>query len=248
MKKRPIIGIAGNVLTTPNHPFGEYWRSYVNEDYITSVLDAGGVPFIIPINNDESVIVTQMNHIDGIIMTGGDNDVNPELYGQELSEKTDTPLPRRDYFDCNIEKLARKMKKPSLFICRGHQIAAVNNGGSLYQDLSLAPGITLQHHHHPSPDYPAHIIHIDTESTLFDILQKEEIWVNSFHHQLVKDVPQGYKVVARAPDGCIEAMEPIHPDFFYLSTQWHPEMMAAKNNEDMKKIFQRLIFEAKKTL
>lgn len=243
MNKKPIIGITGNVLTIPGHPFGEYWRSYVNEDYVTSVLKAGGIPYIIPIVDDEDVIEAQLDHVDGMIMSGGDNDIQPSLYGQELKEKTVDPYPRRDYFDFILAKLSKKKKKPSVFICRGHQVATVSNGGSLYQDVSYAPGITLKHHLHPSPDYPAHLVDIDPESLLYDVLGKEKIWVNSFHHQLVKDVPEGYKVCAVAPDGCIEAIESEKPEYFYLSIQWHPEMMAAKGNEDMIKIFERLIKE-----
>lgn len=246
MSKKPIIGIAGNVLTIPDHPFGEYWRSYVNEDYVTSVLNAGGVPYIIPIVDDEDVIEMQLDHIDGLVISGGDNDIEPSLYGQDLKEKTLDPLPRRDHFDFTLARLAKEKRKPSLFICRGHQVAAVSNGGSLFQDVSYAEGITLKHHHHPSPDYPAHLVEIEKDSQLFDILQQEKIWVNSFHHQLVKDVPKDFKVVARAPDGCIEAIEPKKPECLYLSIQWHPEMMAAKGNEDMRKIFKRLIEEASK--
>ncbi len=244
MNKKPIIGIAGNVITIPGDPFDKFWRSYVNEDYVTSVLKAGGVPYVIPIVDDETVIEIQLDHVDGIIMSGGDNDIQPSLYGQERKEKTQDPNPRRDFFDFNLEKMAKKKKKPSLYICRGHQVAAVSNGGSLYQDVSYAPDITLKHHGHPRPDYPAHSVDIDPESFLFDILGKDKFMVNSFHHQLVKDVPDGYKVCAVAPDGCIEAIEPEKQASFYLSIQWHPEMMAARGDEDMIKIFERLIQES----
>lgn len=246
MNKKPIIGIAGNTLSIPDHPFGEYWRSYVNEDYVISVLRAGGVPYILPIIDDKEVIQAQLENVDGLIISGGDNDINPKLYGQKLEKETVSPNDKRDFFDFHLAALAKKMKKPSLFICRGHQVATIENGGTLYQDVSYAPNITIKHHNNPSPDYPAHMVDIDKDSFLFDILQKDKVWVNSFHHQLVKDVPQGYKVTALAPDGCIEAIEPIKRDCFYLSLQWHPEMMAAKGNEDMKKIFTRLIEEANK--
>ena len=177
VNKKPIIGIAGNILTMPDHPFGIYWRAYVNEDYVTAVINAGGVPYIIPIVDDEEVIKTQLEHVDGLIISGCDNDVNPALYGEEQQEKTFEPYPKRDHFDMCLERMARAMKKPSLFVCRGHQLAAVSNGGSLYQDVSYAPHITLKHHHHPSPDFPAHLVDIDRNSQLFDIVQKEKIWV-----------------------------------------------------------------------
>ena len=46
--------------------------------------------------------------------------------------------------------------------------------------------------------------------------------VNSRHHQAVKDVAQGFKVVATAPDGVIEAIEDPAARFC-LGVQWHPE-------------------------
>ncbi len=244
MNKKPIIGIAGNVITFQGDHFENFWRCSVSEDYVKSVLKAGGVPYIMPIVDDEEVIEIQLDHVDGMIITGGDNDIQPSLYGQEEKEKTESPHPERDFFDFRLERLAKKMKKPSLFICRGHQVAAVSNGGSLYQDVSYAPGITLKHHHHPRPDYPAHKVDIDPKSLLFDVLGKETFMVNSFHHQLVKDVPEGFKVCAVAPDGCIEAIEPEKQESFYLSIQWHPEMMAARGDEEMIKIFERLIQES----
>ncbi|MGL5898921.1 MAG: gamma-glutamyl-gamma-aminobutyrate hydrolase family protein, partial [Lactobacillaceae bacterium] len=50
--KKPIIGISANILKDQSGSFAGYQRAYVNEDYVISVLKNGGVPFIIPINQN----------------------------------------------------------------------------------------------------------------------------------------------------------------------------------------------------
>lgn len=45
---KPIIGISGSVIIDDGGIFPGYHRSYVNEDYVDSVVQNGGVPYIIP--------------------------------------------------------------------------------------------------------------------------------------------------------------------------------------------------------
>ncbi len=142
-------------------------------------------------------------------------------------------------------KIAKDLKKPTLCICRGHQVSAVASEGTLHQDLSYTLNSTFEHDQYSTPDFPAHQIKIAKESLLYDILRKEELWVNSFHHQVIKDMPKGFKVTGTSTDGIIEAIEYENPEYFFLSVQWHPEMMAARGNEDMLKLFKRLIKESK---
>lgn len=244
-KRKPIIGISSNVMTEENGRFEDYWKSYVNEDYVTSVLKAGGVPFIIPIVDNEEVIREQVKNVDAIIFSGGDADVNPALYGEDILPKSSTPNERRDWFDLRLAKIVKELKKPTLNVCRGHQIANVFRGGTLHQDISYAYDIHLKHDQCSTPDFLAHEIKIQKDSLLYDILKKDAVWVNSFHHQIIKDVPETLKVSAVATDGAIEAIEYKNPEYFFLSVQWHPEMMTACGNEDMLKIFKRLINETK---
>ncbi len=246
-KKKVVIGISGSLILDPIKRFKNYWISYVNEDYVTSVVKAGGVPYIIPIIDDEEIIKEQIINIDGIIFSGG-LDINPLEYGEKLLNKCGEIDNRRDKFDFKLAKIVKELKKPTLCICRGHQVNAVLNEGVLYQDLSYASytkNNTLEHDQYSTPDFPAHKIKIAKESLLYNILRKEELWVNSFHHQAIKDMPKGFKVTATSSDGIIEAIEYENQDYFFLSVQWHPEMMAARDNEYMLKLFKRLIKESK---
>jgi putative glutamine amidotransferase len=50
--------------------------------------------------------------------------------------------------------------------------------------------------------------------------------VNSFHHQAIDRIGVGLEIVARAPDGIVEAV--VMPGRrFVLGVQWHPELMFA---------------------
>ena len=49
-----------------------------------------------------------------------------------------------------------------------------------------------------------------------------EMEVNSAHHQAVEKVAPGLRVVARASDGIVEAVEMTDRGFF-IGFQWHPE-------------------------
>ena len=238
--KRKIVGITGGLIPDMSEGFRGHMKSCVNDDYITSVLDAGGIPFVIPVNTDEEVIREQLKHIDALIISGGD-DVNPQEYGEEQLLKNGVPNVERDKFDLTLIKIAKEMKIPTLAICRGLQAANVAFGGTLYQDLSYAENVTIKHDQEGSPETPSHKIEVNEKTLLHDIMGEKEIWVNSFHHQGVKDLAEIFTVSAKSSDGLIEAFEYKEEKYFFLAVQWHPEMMAAKGNEAMAKIFERLL-------
>ena len=64
---------------------------------------------------------------------------------------------------------------------------------------------------------------------------EKELLVNSFHHQAIKEPAPEFITTATAPDGINEAME--HPEKEIFSVQWHPEAMAANDDEQMLKLF-----------
>ena len=244
--KRPIIGILANLSIDKNVRFKNYWQSFVNEDYVTSVVKAGGIPYIIPVVCDRDIMIEQIKYVDAIIFSGGDADIDPKFYNEKIIPECHKPNNKRDFFDLCVAKIVQELKKPTLHVCKGHQVLNVSLGGSLYQDLTcIKSGEILDHDSYLEPDSLVHKVSISKDSILYDILQKDEIWVNSFHHQCIKDMPKTLKVVARAEDGVVEAIEYENSEYFCLSLQWHPEMLTARDCGDMLKIFKRLVKEAK---
>lgn len=183
---------------------------------------------------DESAIRTQIELVDGIILSGG-WDVNPLLYDEEPSGLLQFIYPERDAFELKVIKIAYELNKPILGICRGMQILNVAFGGSLYQDLSHYSASSLQHVQKARRYEPSHTVEIVRSTQLHKIFGTDVIMANSFHHQAIKAIAPGFQVSAKARDGVIEAFEKPGKHFI-VGVQWHPEMMA-RFHPDMLKIF-----------
>ena len=241
MSKKPIIGISSSVIVDDSGNFAGYKRAYVNKDYVDAVVRAGGVPLIIPFTTDKEVIISQVQVIDALILSGG-HDVSPYNYGQEPNPKLGETFPQRDQFDFQLIQYAMEENKPILGICRGIQIINTYFGGSLYQDLSDFENKVIMHNQAKNPQLPTHTVTIERNSKLFEIFKEEKLLTNSFHHQAVKEVGKGLAVTARTSDGIIEAIE--HRDYpFLIAIQWHPEMLH-KSVAKMNLIFSALIVTA----
>ena len=141
----------------------------------------------------------------GLYVPGG-VDVDPKYYHEDI----DGTLEHYDWMD-ELDMAAidafHKAGKPILGICRGQQIINVFFGGTLYQDI-------------PGHSGEWHSVKVKEGSFIDDIYHRERLEVNSWHHQAVKDVAEGFEVVAMSDDGIIEALK---RDNIY-TVQWHPEM------------------------
>lgn len=220
--KKPVIGISGSEMRDSSGSFAGYRRSYVNQDYVDAVIKNGGVPYIIPFNEDEEVIKAQMSHVQGLILSGG-HDVDPHLYREEPLPKLGQTWPARDKFDLLLLKLAEEAGMPILGICRGFQLINVAHGGSLYQDISYRTGTTLKHDQVSTPSLPTHGMHAESGSHLAKVLGETDFLVNSFHHLLAKDIAPDLIASAKASDGVVEGLENAAGNL--LAVQWHPEML-----------------------
>lgn len=240
--RKPIIGISGGIMIDEGGKTPGYERAVINDDYIQSVVLSGGVPLMLPIVYDETLVRRQVEVIDALILSGG-IDVNPILYGEEPRERLGTISPKRDKFDMTLIKVALELNKPILGICRGHQILNVANGGSLYQDLSYIEGCYIKHSQGSAPTIATHTVDITPGTKLYHIIG-DKVITNSFHHLAVKEVAPGFRIVALAKDGVVEAIEK-EGNGFVLGIQWHPERNASEDPM-MLKIFEALVNEAKK--
>lgn len=240
--KKPIIGISGSMIQEQSGAFAGYPHAYVNQDYVTSVIKNGGVPFIIPVNQDLTVIKRQVDQIDGLILTGG-HDVDPHNYHEEPLPKLEATWPARDKFEFTLIKLSCQKTIPILGICRGIQIINTYYGGSLYQDSSYRPKTTYRHNQVVNPPQVTHTVKLEPNSKLAQIFGSSKFLVNSFHHQLINQLAPNFKATAHAGDGVIEGIEA--QDYPYLiGIQWHPEMLHNSEPQMNQKIFGSLIKQA----
>ena len=244
--KTPVIGISA---------YSEDGQCRVNMTYVNSVRMAGGVPLVIPVTSDPAQIDAVLSVVDGILMTGGEDFDPLKWFGEEPVRGLGEVVPARDDYDVKLVRGAVAKGIPVLGICRGEQLLAVAFGGSLWQDIpSQVPSSFVKHRQSPTTGtIGTHSIDIVKGSLLAQVLGREKAVVNSFHHQAIKDVPKGFKVVATAADGIIEAVERVgklagYPDggAMILGVQFHPEVITNGGNPEFLPIFKKLVEEAGK--
>lgn len=219
---RPIIGIACGHEAKEGRD-----RYYVNTVNIRMVAENGGVPVLLPNPFDEDKLKAALDMVDGLYLPGG-VDVDPHLYGEEPLAGMGSFDPDWDAVDVVLAQAALERNMPILGICRGMQVLNVAAGGTLYQDIpSQVPGALK--HSQKGPRWAAsHAVELDGESRLAKTLGATELRINSYHHQAVKDVAPGFRSVANAPDGVIEAIESTQHRYA-VGVQWHPELMVERD-------------------
>jgi len=224
--KKPIIGIAPQFDTAQIQ--ARWIRLHISTTYFDAIAKAGGIPVMLPLQDNEEDLERVAEALDGILLAGG-NDISPMLYGENVLEECGDITPIRDDSELLLAKFAYKKSIPTLGICRGCQVINVAMGGTLYQDI---PSQVSRHHEkiiHSqktiSPEHPIHRVNISKDSRLYDCFGKDSIMVNSLHHQAAKKVPPSLLASALAEDGLVEAVEGVAMDRFFLGVQWHPEMM-----------------------
>lgn len=232
-----VIGISTNFLTVESGKFLGMERVFVNKDYVEAVEKAGGIPLLLPPVCNEASVARYVGLCDGFILSGG-NDMNSLFYQTE-------PHPMQGNFSSVLDKAQLmltheilKTDKPLLAICRGAQLLNVALGGTLYQDMSEVPFPVIQHSQLGYRAEPIHTVDIVADSIPGKLLGCR-LEVNSFHHQSVKDLGKGLRVVATAPDGIVEAVQ-LDSKPFVVGIQWHPEMMAL-NSDSMLPLFRALV-------
>ena len=223
----PLIGITGNY---------EDLTCKLGQGYYQSVVAAGGIPIVIPPVVDKDILVGTLERIDALILSGG-SDINPLFAGEEPLRGLHGINQKRDLPELMIAQLAYNRQIPILGICRGIQTLAVALGGRIWQDINEKT--TMKHSQDADRSEQTHSVGIEKDSLLYGIYGQEQLLVNSFHHQAVRDAGPKFRVVGKSPDHIIEAMEssefkPI------IGVQWHPECL-----EEGLPLFQWLVEEAK---
>ena len=236
---KPVIGI------TTNHSINTYGQPLVllQQSYVKAILQAGGVPVLIP-----SLVATDgwdalYARLDGILFSGG-GDIGLEHAPGDPHPRIDDVDPERDSVELKMLNAAASDGKPFLGICRGCQVMNVALGGTLYTHIPDQLPNALDH------SYPGnmrtvlvHQVKIEEGTHVAEIFGEPIIKVNSLHHQGIKEVPPSVRVAGYAPDGLVEAIElPQHP--FGLAVQWHPEWLT--DQEGTRNMFRKFIQAAEK--
>ena len=238
--KQPFIGI-----TTTRREADERSKISCQENYIRSILTAGGIPLLIPLGLSLEQRTRIVEQLDGIMLTGG-GDIHPRYFNGKSHSTVYGIIPDRDELEVSLVNLAMQHHKPLLGICRGCQVMNVALGGTLITDIPTQFNGSINHSTSDDNPWPtiAHSVNIVEKSRLAKIISEQQIEVNSRHHQAVEKVAPGTIVSAVSPDGLIEGIEAIdHP--FCIGVQWHPEGMPSDPNA--KELFAAFV-EAARTM
>ncbi len=237
---KPVIGITldeEEKTTYSNYP----WYA-ARKNYSDSIVKSGGVSVFLP--NNPSSINKYLSIINGLVITGGDFDIDPKIYGQNIQSSKVSIKENRTDFEFKLTKQALKKDIPILGICGGHQLINVIFGGTLIQHIPDALDTKINHEQTNPRNEASHFINIKKGTKLFNIVKSKKMFVNSAHHQAVNRL--GRKLVASAfsDDGVIECIE--SNDYSYcVGVQWHPEFLIDKKDIS---IFKSLIDSAKKKI
>ncbi len=189
--------------------------------YLDAIRESGGVPIIFPLKGDVEQIEQICKMCDGFLLTGG-HDVDPKLYGSEVSARCGLPNIERDRLERVVFDYAVANDRPLFGICRGIQLINAFCGGTLYQDLPTERPEGVNHQMTPPYDRPIHKVQIVAPSPLYDLLEVKELNVNSYHHQAVRDLAPNLEAMAISEDGLVEAIY-MPRRRFIQAVQWHPE-------------------------
>jgi putative glutamine amidotransferase len=221
---------------------------WLNKSYVDAVENAGGIPVLIPVVTSLKKAQLYLSIIDGLILSGGDFDIDPALYGEKPVPQLGTLKPGRTIMEMGLLKGALIIGLPTLGVCGGHQAINVAFGGSLWQDIPSQIPSAIKHSQSPEPSTkPAHEVSVVPGSLLADIVGgKPVLQVNSTHHQCVKKLGRGLASSSIAPDGLVESVELEKRDArFLLGVQWHPERLCG-SDETSARIFRKLVASSAK--
>ena len=213
--KKPWIGIPARY-----HEKSEYIGQI--RHYLDAVLWAGGLPLLIPSTTDPDITREYVQQVQGLLLPGSPNDIDPGKYGEKPHAKLGKLHAEREATDFTILDLAEQKHVPVLGICFGVQSINVHRGGSLVQDIPSLVSNPLVHDE-DDPNPPArHLVRLTRDSLIARLTGRSEMEVNSYHHQSVQRPGKDLRVAAVSPDGVIEALEDT-TGRFVVGVQWHPE-------------------------
>jgi putative glutamine amidotransferase len=231
---KPLIGISTNQSKNIHgHP-----TVLLMQSYIDAILQAGGVPVLIPSMIHEDGWDVLYSRLEGILFSGG-GDISLEHFSGEPHPRIDDIDLQRDSVELKMIQAAAEDGKPFLGICRGCQVMNVALGGTLYTHIPDQLPNALDH------SYPGnmrtvlvHEVKIEEGMRIAEVMGEPILQVNSLHHQGLKDIAPSLRVAGISPDGLVEAVElPDHP--FALAVQWHPEWLT--DQEPTRNLFRKFV-------
>jgi putative glutamine amidotransferase len=222
MHYKPLIGLNADyraaVSDSPAYAF-------LATGYFDRIMDAGGIPVIVPPFDNDADFTSVLDVLHGFIMVGG-QDLDPRRDGFMLHPTVRPLASRREKSDRTLMQLIAQRRLPVFGIGVGMQLLNVQQGGNLFLHIPEDLPGALPHKDPHDPGH-RHGLEVAPGSLMERVYGDGEIRVNSMHHMAVDEVAPGFSATARCPDGVVEAIESSMEDWFAFGTQFHPEANSA---------------------
>jgi putative glutamine amidotransferase len=256
---RPLIAVTATQRPTTDWDGGvSLVQVRISAQYAEAIYRAGGYPLVAPTFTGhgpryvsgrgwpeerpkgllalKNAAESLMASFSGLLLTGG-GDV---LLTEEPDAPSDRAMDRdRDFWEAALFEAARRLNRPILGVCRGVQLINVCLGGSLWDDIpSEIPG-AIPHRQKTQRHNVSHKVIFEPNSQIAAIYGRDDLMVNSGHHQAIKDLAPGLLVSGRSEDGVIEAVE-LSGEPLVIGAQWHPEALIGEDPVHME-LFKALV-------
>jgi putative glutamine amidotransferase len=222
MPRYPLV-----VVTATTRTDDGVLRVRLSTAYLQALEAVAVTPIVVPPFSPDAGRNGQVDAIldvaQGLVLTGGE-DVDPKHFGAVRHQKLGTVHGARDLTEIALLHGARDRGLPVLAICRGIQVLNVALGGTLIQDLPSEHPSSIAHDSDLPRDRRTHTVQLSPNTRLSRAIGRDELLVNSFHHQAIATRAGSLVETAVAPDGVIEAVETSQDNpWWVIGIQWHPE-------------------------
>lgn len=212
--KRIVIG-----LTPQGDAQKDVYR--MSPDFIRELSALGAIPIVLPsVTDNDDLLLDVLSLCDGVIFTGGP-DVRPSYFGEEIIPACGAISDERDAFELKLYKMALDADKSILGICRGVQVMNIGSRGDIYQDIYSQAQTRLVHHTLDGKK-AFHKVSVSNDAKERFGFSQTSFLTNSYHHQNVRALGDGFEAFAYTEDGLIEAIY-MPSRRFVAGVQWHPE-------------------------
>ena len=227
----PLILVSADIRELDSYR----WHAAI-DTYVRAIMQAGGLPVIVPALGEALDIASLIARADGVLVTGSRTNVHPAVYGEDPTIAHQPYDHDRDSTTLPLIRGALDQNKALLAICRGHQELNVAMGGTLATDIHTED----DRFNHLGPEATApveerfanrHEVKLQPGGELANILQADTLLVNSVHKQAIARLGDGLTIEATADDGTIEAISVTDARSFALGVQWHPEYWASQTTD-----------------